>query len=334
MPASSVSSSATIPVRMRPVMRARRGGRDVVVDVFDRAMSYETERSSVADMGSSPVKVVVLVFTGLDRECPENSSVVFRAHCRRRQLVVAEWLGKKRPVRLSARVAAGISSAAFLSHPSRRMHRFAIPLAAVCLATAVSASSGTRVYAPTRASSPSTHTIAFASKRDGNWEIHLVTADGASRTRLTTRAEQDRFPLWSPDGTKLAFGTQGIAGWELWVMNADGSRATQLADSMVAKAHRQWSPDGTRIVFEKMRNGRRVIFVARADASALSALTDGRADDRDPMWSPDGSRIVFSSSRGGRSSIWVMRADGSAPTRLTSGAGADMSPTWSPDGSM
>jgi len=39
------------------------------------AAAYVAERSSVADMGSSPVKVVVLVFTGLDRECPENSSV-------------------------------------------------------------------------------------------------------------------------------------------------------------------------------------------------------------------------------------------------------------------
>jgi Tol biopolymer transport system component len=190
------------------------------------------------------------------------------------------------------------------------------------------------VVATTTSVNPSA--IAFASKRDGHWEIDIASPDGVQRTRLTTRAEQARFPLWSPDGTRLAFGVLGGATgetWQLWTMNADGSGAVRITDSAVAKGHRQWSRDGTHIVLEKMRDGHRVIVVARADGGGLTPLTDGRADDRDPMFSPDGARIVFSSTRGGRESIWVMRADGSAPTRVTSGAGEETSPTWSPDGS-
>jgi len=91
--------------------------------------------------------------------------------------------------------------------------------------------------------------IAFASRRDGNWEIYVMDADGGHQTRLTTRAEQDRFPLWSRDGTKLAFGSQGRSGWELWVMDSDGGNARHLYTGIAAKAPRQWSPDGTRIVF-------------------------------------------------------------------------------------
>ena len=65
--------------------------------------------------------------------------------------------------------------------------------------------------------------IAFASHRDGNWEIYVMDADGTRQTRLTTRAEQDRFPLWSPDRSKLAFGSQvGEHGWQLWVMRTCG----------------------------------------------------------------------------------------------------------------
>jgi Tol biopolymer transport system component len=41
--------------------------------------------------------------------------------------------------------------------------------------------------------------IAFASERDGNWEIYAMDVDGGHQTRLTRRDPQDRFPLWSPD---------------------------------------------------------------------------------------------------------------------------------------
>jgi len=65
-----------IPVMMRPAITLRRDGRTVGAELERTgAAAYVAERSSVADMGSSPVEVVVLVFTGLDRECPENSSV-------------------------------------------------------------------------------------------------------------------------------------------------------------------------------------------------------------------------------------------------------------------
>src|SRR5687767_11650089 len=87
--------------------------------------------------------------------------------------------------------------------------------------------------------------IAFGSHRDGNWEIYTMDADGGRETRLTRRAAQERFPLWSPDGSKIAFGSQTPDGWDLWVMDADGANAKRLATDIVAKGLRQWSPDGT-----------------------------------------------------------------------------------------
>src|SRR4051812_17038826 len=69
-------------------------------------------------------------------------------------------------------------------------------------------------------------TIAFASRRDGNWELYTTDVDGAHQTRLTRRSSDERFPLWSPDRTRIVFGSmagQDWAAWELWVMNADGS---------------------------------------------------------------------------------------------------------------
>ena len=129
--------------------------------------------------------------------------------------------------------------------------------------------------------------IAFASHRDGNWEIYSMNADGSRQTRLTTRDVQDRFPLWSPDRSKIAFGSQVSSGWELWVMNADGTVPRLLCKSIVAKAARQWSPDGKRIALTVSRDGNLDIYTVRADGGGLSRLTSSAGDDRDPSWSPD-----------------------------------------------
>jgi Tol biopolymer transport system component len=103
--------------------------------------------------------------------------------------------------------------------------------------------------------------IAFASERDGNWEIYAMDVDGGHQTRLTRRDPQDRFPLWSPDRSQIAFGSQvGGDHWELWVMNANGTDPRSLATQIVAKGHRQWSHDG-----------RRIVFAAKVDASMPSA---------------------------------------------------------------
>src|SRR4051812_23665239 len=176
--------------------------------------------------------------------------------------------------------------------------------------------------------------IAFASRRDANWEIYLADGDGAHQTRLTRRDPQDRFPLWSPDRTRIAFGSQvGGDHWELWVMNVDGRNPRQLAARMIAKGHRQWSHDGTRIVFAADVNGDAEIFSVEVASGRLVQLTNSPGKDADPSWSPDDSRIAFSSTRDGNPDIYVMRADGTQVRRLTKHTAADGRPAWSPDGS-
>jgi len=176
--------------------------------------------------------------------------------------------------------------------------------------------------------------IAFASHRDGNWEIYLTDADGRRQTRLTRRDPQDRFPLWSPDQSKIAFGSQvGGDHWELWVMNVDGTNPRFLATQIVAKGHRQWSHDGTRIVFAAKVEGDVEIVSVEVASGRLIRLTNSPGEDRDPSWSSDGSHIAFSSTRDGNPEIYVMRADGAQPRRVTNHAAPDGSPAWSPDGS-
>jgi Tol biopolymer transport system component len=176
--------------------------------------------------------------------------------------------------------------------------------------------------------------IAFASHRDGNWEIYLTDIDGQHQTRLTRRDPQDRFPLWSPDRSQIAFGSQvGGDHWELWVMNVDGTNPRPLATQIVAKGLREWSHGGTRIVFAAKVEGDVDIFSVEVASGRVIRLTNSPGEDGDPSWSPDDSHIVFSSTRDGNAEIYVMRADGTDARRLTNYPAPDGSPAWSPDGS-
>ena len=130
--------------------------------------------------------------------------------------------------------------------------------------------------------------IAFASHRDGNWEIYVAGGDGARQTRLTTRDRHDRFPLWSPDGSRIAFGSQAGTGewdWELWVMDADGASPRRLCSGLVAKSGREWSPDGTRIALTASVSGDVEIIVVHVADGRITRLTRTRGDDHDPSWS-------------------------------------------------
>jgi Tol biopolymer transport system component len=46
--------------------------------------------------------------------------------------------------------------------------------------------------------SPDGARIAFASERDGNWEIYTMNADGSQPQRLTVNEAQDLDPTWRP----------------------------------------------------------------------------------------------------------------------------------------
>ena len=178
--------------------------------------------------------------------------------------------------------------------------------------------------------------IAFASKRDGNWEIYAMDAAGQRQRRLNRRSTEDRFPLWSPDRRQIAFASMAggsfATGWELWVMNADGTGQRRIASHIAAKSTRGWSSDGKRIAFTATADDNLEIFTVEARSGHITRLTSAPGDDRDPSWSPDGTQLAFASSREGSSQVYVMSAHGRNQRRLTSERAGALAPRWSPDG--
>ena len=92
--------------------------------------------------------------------------------------------------------------------------------------------------------------IAFFSRRDSNWEIYVMNADGSGETRLTTNSAHEVDPSWSPDGTRIVFTSSRDMNFEIYVMNADGTVQTNLTKyPEAADSRASWSPDGSRIAF-------------------------------------------------------------------------------------
>lgn len=172
--------------------------------------------------------------------------------------------------------------------------------------------------------------IAFASNRDGNYEIYVMNADGTGLLRLTNNPAGDFDPSWSPDGSKILFVSERDGNNEIYAMNSDGTYQTRLTSTSVNEDRARFSPNGSKIVFISQAD----IYVMDANGSNQLRLTNNSNlvhANVDPTWSADGTRIAFVSNRSGKTEIWIMNADGSNQLQLTNSAGPGFL-AWSPNG--
>ncbi|MBA3322569.1 MAG: PD40 domain-containing protein [Pyrinomonadaceae bacterium] len=185
---------------------------------------------------------------------------------------------------------------------------------------------------------PANHTpvqrgrIAFASDRDGDFEIYVIDPDGGNLMRLTDNEADDISPTWSPDGERLAFVSYRDGNAEIYATDADGgAQQTRLTDNPAADLDPAWSPDGARLAFTSGRDNTDEIYVMGADGSNPTNLTNNReGDDVQPAWSPDGAMLAFASNRDENYEIYAMAADGGNQRNLSNNTATDANPAWSP----
>jgi Tol biopolymer transport system component len=181
--------------------------------------------------------------------------------------------------------------------------------------------------------SPDAATIAFASKRDGTFDIYSMAADGTGTRRLTSTSADDNNATWSPDGSTIAF-ERGGSG-DIYVVSADGSGEHAIAEDPAPQTQPAWSPDGRWIVYVRRTPGTpiRELWLVRPDGSDEHRLTDFRRVVGDPAWSPDSKRIIFSGALDGDVfDIYSVDAVGKALERHTQSPNDAIEPSWSPDG--
>lgn len=139
--------------------------------------------------------------------------------------------------------------------------------------------------------SPDGLRIAFASERDGNWDIYLLDRASGAETRLTDDPLNDMAPSWSPDGSRIAYqhnvpDPSGPVRVEHVVMNMDGSGKTVVSSGAVWNGNEApaWSPFGDRIAFS---DGKGVTVVGVTDQRRVAFTPSDTSAYFSPAWIDD-----------------------------------------------
>lgn len=174
--------------------------------------------------------------------------------------------------------------------------------------------------------------IAFISKRDGNYELYMMDYDGHNQTRLTYSETEDYMPAGSTDGKEIAYTSYSGGNAGLYILDFEKSvrETISLEGTNYAPS---FSPDGKTLAFcSTKESGNSEIFVYRFSNKRIRNLTQNKAVDTAPSWSPTGRQIAFTSDRGGTPQLYVMEAEGGNIRKISTGGNYFDGASWSPDG--
>jgi serine/threonine-protein kinase len=182
--------------------------------------------------------------------------------------------------------------------------------------------------------SPDGRMVAYAGGRAGQMRIRVrQLAGGEPVTVAAGISTSQRWPRWSPDGSRLAF----QAGGAVHEVPALGGAVRTLVDGTPAApaADFSWSPDGARMAYTRAGA---IYTAAPQGGEPREVVRDFEAHSL--AWSPDGQRIAYVSGNAefafseillgniAPSTLKLVPADGGAPVTLTDGRSLATSPAW------
>lgn len=182
--------------------------------------------------------------------------------------------------------------------------------------------------------------FAFASDRDGDFEIYLMNPDRSRLVQLTNDPGDDVAPSWSPGGSRIAFASNRDGDFEIYVSNADGTAQARLTEMPGDQTPAGWSPDGRQLAYSSVLGGTTSVHVVNADGSGARKVIEsgdpGIAFVGGSGWMPDGNTLLIVIDRttsGGELDIYLVRIADGRLVQLTTAPGDDGTPALSPDGS-
>jgi TolB protein len=177
--------------------------------------------------------------------------------------------------------------------------------------------------------------FAYTGAKDGQIDVWVAPMRGGDPARATNDPEEDRYPVWHPDGERVVYTSKRAGVFEICAAYLDGRKPLQLtvggsSDRRVTDI----SSDGTRILLVSTRDDAEIYGVEMATGREYDVPHEIGLK----LWpevSPDGQMIAFQSAgTSGRlvssSIIALPLAAEGQPLQLDSD-GFNLS--WSPDGS-
>ena len=146
--------------------------------------------------------------------------------------------------------------------------------------------------------------------------------------QLTSSADQEGFPTWSPDGKTIIFENVEWGHFGLFSVSPEGGEPARLT-SFIGE-HPKYSPDGTYLVFDA-DTGNSVKLMSAQGGRPIGIVPESIPIFRggNPVWSPDGDRIAFKAD----SSVWILEIENGKASRFFQKPDMYPIPTcWARDG--
>jgi Tol biopolymer transport system component len=155
----------------------------------------------------------------------------------------------------------------------------------------------------------------------GNSDIWLL--DETRTSRFTVDAALDRYPIWSPDGSRIAFQSNRKSAFNIYQKPSGGAGAEELlVESPQDKYATDWSTDGGFILYHSNdpQTGRDLWVLPMSGANASLAGRSQQKNDGDGkpwvflktsfeervgQFSPDGRWVAYTSNESGRYEIYI-----------------------------
>ena len=181
--------------------------------------------------------------------------------------------------------------------------------------------------------SPDGEWIAFSSKRSGNYDVYVVSAQGGIPRRLTFHSGDDLVTGWGADGKEILFQSnrKNMNGLYRVPFEGGGARPLWKEFWMVSSWGRE-APDGKSLVFNTSseayaywwREGYRGsngadLWLYRKEKGSFLKLTEDQGNDLFPAWAADGKSLYYSAHpKGECQNLFRISAQGGKPEKITS----------------
>lgn len=157
--------------------------------------------------------------------------------------------------------------------------------------------------------SPDKKWLVFAGRRDNEFDVYKIPAQGGEEIRLTTTPGVDDGPEYTPDGKYIYFNSFRTGTMQIWRMKPDGGEQKQITNDEYNNWFPHISPDGKWIVFitfpKDIAPGDhpfykhvylRLMPIGGGAPKVIAYLYGGQGTINVPSWSPDSKKIAFVSN--------------------------------------
>ena len=178
--------------------------------------------------------------------------------------------------------------------------------------------------------SPKGERVLFAARGD---IFSAPVEKGPTRNLTHSPAAHDKWPAWSPDGSRIAFLSDADGEEEVYIVAQDGLSPPEKITSggHAFRYEPKWSADNQHIAFSD-KDGR-LWVVSLADRKPQEIVHSTHGEIRDYSWSPGGGSLAFSmNDERFLSALYIWSVKDSQLHRVTDGTFDENSPAWHPGG--